>query len=737
MTLSSLLVGYEPIGADPDNMYRPIKSELVRALAEGGLPLWSDRFGIGIPLAAESHVAAFYPLNWVIYGTFDVSPAYRLSIFLHYLALAATTYAYGRSLKLTPWGAALAALTFTLSGFQTSHVCHEPFYTLLPYLPLALCFAEKYLADGRIGWLAGIAIAIGVQITIGHFQIQFWTAGLVILTGLWRAFRKEVPWRRVIALAGAVVWGMLIASIQLGLTLELKRIGGFNRPVMTLVSYAFPPSHWAQLAFPQLYMGFSPSASRHYWRNFGSLADEATLYVGTVTLSLSFVGYLAKRDRALAPWRVLAPIGFVMATMPFWWLDGYLIILKFPGLGLFRAPGRYTLFTTLGLCLLAGRGFDHVLSARRFWIGFCSAIAFAITALGWSVYWSAKLDLSDIMGNDSRITYLASGTLTWVFALAIVWALRSRRVSFRVPFLLVACELAYLFYHGPTPFGRPIRFPEDSPALRRLSLEKDVGLVAGWLCNLPIRMGYRAADPYVGITPPPPNYLLAGAAHPKQVKYDFRPWMHRLGVTHGVIESTQPFPPGEILWVGEDPVLDRILPRADDTPSKRIFRVERYRDAFPEAHAAVEVGVAEDWYRIFPRLTESASLEKVWFLRDQLPPTPPGSRAKRAKVVRWDGRSGEVEHDGTCDLVLRRAYYPGWTATINEGPEFPMGQADGGLLSVRLPGAGVSRVKVSYRPTGLYRYGSVSVIASLAALIVVAFETSRSVRNRCGKMDGM
>ena len=66
--LGGLLVGYEPVGGDPDRLYRPLKSELARALHEGRLPFWSDRFGLGVPLVAESHVAAFYPPNLVLYS---------------------------------------------------------------------------------------------------------------------------------------------------------------------------------------------------------------------------------------------------------------------------------------------------------------------------------------------------------------------------------------------------------------------------------------------------------------------------------------------------------------------------------------------------------------------------------------------------------------------------------------------------------------------------------------------
>ena len=105
--LGPLLFGCEPVGGDPDRLYRPLKSELVRSLAVGGLPFWSNRFGLGVPLVAESHVAAFYPPNLVLYRVFDVSTAYRVSMWLHYVALVATTYAYARSIKLSPWGGIL------------------------------------------------------------------------------------------------------------------------------------------------------------------------------------------------------------------------------------------------------------------------------------------------------------------------------------------------------------------------------------------------------------------------------------------------------------------------------------------------------------------------------------------------------------------------------------------------------------------------------------------------------
>src|SRR5260221_14558937 len=101
LVLALAASGIFPIGGDPEFMYRPIKFELARALAARRLPFWRDRFGIGVPLVAESHVAAFYPPNWLLYRLCDVRTAYRIAMWSHWVALAALTFAYARTLRLS------------------------------------------------------------------------------------------------------------------------------------------------------------------------------------------------------------------------------------------------------------------------------------------------------------------------------------------------------------------------------------------------------------------------------------------------------------------------------------------------------------------------------------------------------------------------------------------------------------------------------------------------------------
>ncbi len=278
--LAPVLVGIGPFGGDPELMYQPIKTELARSLSAGGLPFWSDRMGLGVPLVAESHVAAFYPPNWLFYRLWKVTTAYALSMWIHWVAMAAATYLYARVLAITPAGAALAAVSFCLCGFQAVHAPHEPFYHLMPYLPLCLYLADRYATTGRWVFMAGLALAWGVQLTLGHFQIQMWTGFLALVLGSWRAIaasrgRKTSLILRILGLLVGLAWGIAIAVVQLSLTWELTRFSTFYRPAMFLAAYLFPISHWAQFALPEVFQGRPQGVGDAYWGAHQTISGEA------------------------------------------------------------------------------------------------------------------------------------------------------------------------------------------------------------------------------------------------------------------------------------------------------------------------------------------------------------------------------------------------------------------------------------------------------------------------------
>ncbi len=268
--------------------------------------------------------------------------------------------------------------------------------------------------------------------------------------------------------------------------------------------------------------------------------------------------------------------------------------------------------------------------------------------------------------------------------------------------------------------------------LRRLAALPDAGLVAGRLMNLPLDAGQATAYPYLGIVPPPPNYLLERATIPPADNDGAEQrWQRRFGVTHGVWGSKDPVGGTDLLDEIADPALDQIM--ANVTASRQSglgpWKLVRNRDPFPPARIAYRVNEAPVWGMLFTELSFFEARDDAWFLPEDHPPALPGKSATAASVLEWDGRLAVVEHDGSCILILRRTFYPGWTYRVDGGPAQPVLKVDGGLQGVLLAGAGTSRVTLHYRPTGLLPATVVS-LAAVAAVALVIGAAGWNGRNR-------
>jgi hypothetical protein len=727
IVLSPVLIGFGPLVGDPELMYQPIKGELARALSAGTLPFWSNRFGLGIPLIAESHVAAFYPPNWFFYRLWDVPTAYRITLYAHMLMLTCFTYLYTNKLGVNRPGSSLAAISFTLCGFQAVHAVHEPFYHLMPYVPLCLLLADRYVVTGKWLWLAGLALAWGAQITLGHFQIQMWTGGLALFTGSWRALTNRCSWPRslgrIVGLGLGLAWGAAIAWIQLRLTWELTGVSGFVRPPQFLANFLLPPAHWAQFALPEVFLGRPSGLGEAYWNRHGTTAGEACAYVGVVPVVLAFVGAAATpRLSGLTLWRLVVPLSLALATMPGWWPDLFFVLLQLPGLGWFRAPARYTLLTSLGLVLFAGRGLDHSVRPQRFWSAFAFAMLVSIGAWAWSIYWASSNGVQMGWGANTIIARFITAGLVWIVGIAAIIGWRLNWLGGWAPVLVAALELAGLFYTGPVQWRWEIDAAHASPMLARLASLEETGLIAGRTLNLPTVVGRMTAYPNLGITPPPPNYLLESTTlPPADTNLTQRRWQRRFGVSHGIWGSTDDVQGTEVLAEIVDPVLDELMMGTSTSRRGGLgpWKLVRELQPFPSAWIARRVHKALEWGQLYTELSIADGADDAWFLSGDAPALISDSTAQAAKVESWDGHTAVVAHDGSCILILRRTYYPGWTYQINGGIEQPVLRVNGGLQGVQLTGFGTSRVSVRYRPTGLAWALTISLTATAASALVL------------------
>ena len=722
--MAGLLVGIEPAGGDPDRMYRPLKAELARTMAEGASPFWSDRLGVGYPLAAESHAAAFYAPNQVLYRLLSVPTAYRLSMFGHYLLMAGATYAYARRLKLGPDGAALAAVSFTFCGFQSIHSSHEWAYHALAYLPLCLLLVEGIMAGAGLVGAAALGAAFGLQLTVGHFQVQSWTAGLVAATAIWRAVESPRAARRVPLAFAGLAWGAAMAAVQLGPTWELARFVGYDdRNVLELAFYGFPPAHWAEVVVPTWLRGIPGGPEANYWYAQGSTGYEACFYVGTIPLIFAFVGLLRKPDAGSRFWVGVAILTFALAGLPSFSLPAFQWVASLPGMGLFRAPGRFLALTSLGLALLAGKGLDRAGGRGMAWAGLALAIAFAAGGMAWVVAWSWRPDHVRELGGDRLLIRLGIAAGSWLVAAALAAGWLRGRVPAAALLAATALELGGLYYTSTTDWGWAVAVPESSPILKRLAEEPGDGKVAGMLSDIPLRIGRAPLLPYTGFPPPPPHPLFAGTdRRPEGVPgglLDARLLrVQRLfGVTHGVWDVPILSPDVEVLAETPDATLDRIASRPAGSGPHSKWRLVRFKQVDPPAVAAGRA--------VYLPASAEAGLPLrnagvVRYFTKTPPPPDLRPNAARAEVASWDGRTAVVEHDGPCDVVIRRTYYPGWTYRVDDGPEHPVLRAEDGVQSAHVPGAGRHRVTFAYRPTQIGTFAAISLASTVLALAALA-----------------
>jgi hypothetical protein len=426
---------------------------------------------------------------------------------------------------------------------------------------------------------------------------------------------------------------------------------------------------------------------------------------------------------------ILVSIG--LATMPGWWPDGFLLLMGLPGLGWFRAPARYTLLTSLGLALLAGRGLDRTITTRRFWTGIVLAIMVGAGAWGWSIYWAqGSAFQSDVLGDATWIRFGAAG-LIWIAGLAAIVGWRGSWVGAWAPVSLTLLELGVLFFMGPIEWGRSSSLPEASPVLQRLAEMPAVGLVGGRLNNLPVNVGKTTAYPYLGITPPSPNYMLETATStPGHLSPVEKRWLRRFGVTHEILGAADSVIGAVLLDQIPDPALDRLM--GSYAISRRgglgPWKLAQLPDAFPPAWVAREVHEAPDWKVLFVVLSFDEARDQAWFEPGDRPPEFPKSGASSANVKSWDGKNAIVEHDGPCILILRRTFYPGWVCQVDGGLFQPVRKANAGLQAVALLGAGTRQISFQYHPTGLTLASIVSVTALVVAIVVLIASGLKAAR---------
>lgn len=492
-----LWMGGGLIGGDTYSYFFPQKQFLSESLQSGEFPLWNNRTGFGYPLIAESQTGALYPPHLLLYGLLDVNTAYNANQIAHYVLAFVFTWLLARTLGVTAWGSAFAALIYVYGWFPP-RMCLEWAIIGGAWLPLALFCVEKFLRSRLWLWLASLAIVLSVQMLAGHFNLAFITQ---LLLAAWVPLRlffwtdhvdESLRNRRAVAcghVIGAMGLGFGLAAVQLLPTLELKQISQRE----TADSNDFDPGYGH---IPPLYLS-QVVASWWYWydadidRNralaqldalavpSGTNETEAHLYFGLAALVLIGLALL-RSDLRPAVWNRQSTVWLIIAGAAIAYAVGWLLPLgqRLPGFGFFRGPGRYGILATLAVGMVAGAALGALIRSGKKRRGVLIGLAVLIATTGELYVVARQLGVA---------------------------------VMLRQPVVARA------------PHSQLRRFLNRYPGMVRLYAPGP---------NLPNLLGVSSVPEYLGIGPAPYYHPDLRAPELEQVTPKFMNWARSAGVTH-------------------------------------------------------------------------------------------------------------------------------------------------------------------------------------------------------------
>ncbi|MBL8144978.1 MAG: hypothetical protein JNL34_01220 [Anaerolineae bacterium] len=317
-------------------------------MCAGEWPLWNPYNNAGLPFAADTQAAVFYPPRWVTIAAACAGGwsyhALELEMTAHVLFASLAMYALARRLTLrspvTTPAALVASLVFAYGGFLSGY---PPLQLALleagVWLPLGILALTEATRNSRPAWrwLLVAAMALGLSWLAGHPQTSYFLSLLMAAYLLYRAWVQRWRWTHALLAVGLLA----ALSTALAAVLLLPGLEYLPRTARPGLGYdakgnGFPFHDLLQMVFPGVLTVFSP------------------LYAGFAALMLAGVA-LWRRAPGAWFWGIIALVALVWslgANSPAY----PLLYNALPGLRFFRGQERAAFLVAGSLSILAALG---------------------------------------------------------------------------------------------------------------------------------------------------------------------------------------------------------------------------------------------------------------------------------------------------------------------------------------------------------------------------------------------
>lgn len=686
--------GGVPNKAQYPDTYRqiyPWKTLAVNELKQGKLPLWNPYNFSGAPLLANFQSAALYPLG-LVYLLIKQTTAWTILVLLQPLLAAVFTYMYARKIRINPYGAMLAAVSYGFSGFMAVWLEYNTVGHVILWLPLILLAIEHLKDKPRARWLGILAVTNAAAILAGHPQVYAYTLAFSVVYTFFRTQKKV--WGYII---GFSALGIGIAGLQIIPGIELIANAARNPHDVTNLFTKILIQPWQLLAlpFPNL---FGNPATRTYWPSDTFVGKVTT--IGLVPLFFSFSAF--RRKDVVTKW-FMGATGITLLLITANPITQILYRIPIP-LFTSSSPTLMTFLFTFSLAIVCGLGLDYWMtdlhSVRKLLRRTIEmALLFGILVL------ATKLPITPELSAHAPIALRAllyggivAGVTLVLFWIAIIRP-KWRNQAIILLLILHVADL-FVFFNRFNPFvPKAFVFPQHTilSYLADKSPDRYWGYgTAGIAANFATQ--YRMFSPE-GYDPLYPKWY-------GQFLYSYRTGSLMTtfnNATRSDAAITSGFGDGGLSDLKKQHILNAlsvryILDRTENGSTEQTFPPNIYKQVY----------AFEDW-RVYEN---TSALPRAYI-------SPPSANGV-ASIVTYEPERVIIKTKSSipADLILTDTYYPGWHATVDD-TETTINRYDFALRKVSVP-KGTHTVIMTYKPRSVAVGGVLSIISMLGIVAGLA-----------------
>jgi hypothetical protein len=740
-----LFLGRIVFSSDVAHWMFPARWFVRDSLLRGELPGWNPFQGLGFPIFANPLYGVFYPPNWL---TLIVPADWVASLltwldFSHLVWGAVGMFFLARRLKASPVAACVAALAWSLAGYNTSQWTaglRMVAGAWVPWMAVGHLALLDSLRSGRRRWPLGVvkaALPTAFGLLVGEVFVAMMGLGFALATtiavAVWERRHEPVGprvqrhWLAVFALAPALAAGAaaivfvpahaLKGSTERAAALSRADAEGCSLHPARLIEFVAPDSMGNS-------EGFQPAAQWIGEPGLDHLPLSHSLYFGASVMALALAAF--GRRRTLAS--VLGALGggaLALALGKYLPVHAAFRLLVFP-FAYMRFPEKYVVLLVGWLALLAALGAARMFgSERQPWrrvvvlLGLLLVLA-AAARFFFPGRWAAQVTRGALAGSLA-----VAGVLTVQFL-----ALRRSQLAPILLIAIVGLDLAAATW--PLQSFAPRRLASVSASATQAVLADSSGH------GEPPRL-YRANNVLQHVPAPPPElgelWLLQtfitntaniwgiatlpgyDAAVPAALD---RIWKSGLGQGQAVLRLLGARYVLLPVDDSQDSKRSGIEPMLDPLPGTRLYHVP---GTLPRVFLVGQTQVADDAATLRGILDPAVIAGRTaWLAPESGVPSLVGSVHSSAGSCALDSYSNNrlqatCQVEGPALAVFVEQYDKGWQATV-DGQAVPILRANLIMRAVALQ-PGEHRIAMEFRTPGL-RVGALLTLLSLMVLGILA-----------------